>query len=141
MNDVFTAAVDQEAFKARVKELIGNAPLPDLKPVLELKWPSAIVPPALFQTVKVFYTLMEAIIAAVEVAKHEIIEANGGAPFDKEMALNTALDILDASIVFEGFVGSIVEKFDRPILGLLVSYAVTGKGSNWLGGAKALLGL
>ena len=143
----FTVKVDREKFQADVKALLsGTEVWKEFQDVKKLSWPEAVVPPQVFGTVKEVADLIGAITAAVEIVKQNAIkledpDGTKGAKFDKQLALETAVKLFDDAVVFEGFVGTIVDKLDAPILNLLISVYIASKPANWIDIAKTLLKL
>jgi hypothetical protein len=141
------ATVDKAAFQAEVQKMFQGTPLfEQIQGVAKLKWPDSLVPPGLFTTIGLIMQIVGSITASVEIVKQNIIkeqdpDGTKGVKFDKALALETAVDLLDSTITLEGFVGSLIEKFDKPILMLLISVYVQGKTPNWADEAKKLVGI
>jgi hypothetical protein len=147
MSDVFTVKVDEAAFLNDVKDIFDPAPIIGAaNQVLHLKYPDALKPPQLWDTLKTIQQLVALVCAAVEVTKQKFIQqqdpdGSKGAKFDKELALDTAVKMLDDLLVFDGWIGAIVDKLDGPFLNWIVSVYVAGKPADWLAEAKQLLGM
>ncbi len=141
------ATVDKAAFKVEVQKMFEGTPLySQIQGVAKLKWPDSVTPPGLFNTIGLIMQIVGSITASVEVVKQNIIkeqdpDGTKGVKLDKALALETAVDMLDSAITFDGFVGSLIEKFDKPILMLLISVYVQGKTPNWTEEAKKLVGI
>ena len=139
--------VDKAAFQTEVKSMFKGSPLYEqIQGLSKLKWPDAFVPPVLFSTVGDLMKIVGSITASVEIIKQNLIkeqdpDGSKGLQFDKVLAVETAVDLLDSTISFEGWVGSLIERFDKPILMILVSIYVQGKSPNWLEEAKKLVGV
>lgn len=139
------AMVDAKAFKAEVAKLFAGSDVAvKFKNALQLPWPDALVPPQLYNTLEVLQELIASATSAVEIVKQQIIKQQDptgelGIKFDKRLALETVVEIFDAAIVFKGFIGSIVDKFDAPILNLLISHYIKTKPKDWLVEAKQTL--
>lgn len=129
-NEVFYVTVDKAAFLANVQKYLDLSPITkEWGDVKNLKWPDALVPPALWTTIKEVQEMVAVTVAAVELAKQDIIkeadpDGSKGAKFDKEIALATAVQILLSLIKFNGWLGVIVNKIWAPLLNLLVSIYV-----------------
>lgn len=129
-NDTFYVTVDKAAFLAAVQKYLDLSPVTkEWGDVKNLKWPDALIPPALWGTIKEVTELVSVTVAAVELAKQDIIkeadpDGSKGAKFDKEIALATAVQILLTLIKFNGWLGAIVNKIWPPLLNLLVSIYV-----------------
>jgi hypothetical protein len=141
MTQAIIVTVDREAFMKDVKGIFDpTAILGAADKVVELKYPDALKPPQLWDTIKKMQDLVGLICAAVEVTKQKFIANEPeGAKFDKELALTTAVQMLDDLIVFTGWAGAIIEKIDGPILNWIISSYVAGKPKDWLEEAKVLL--
>ena len=135
---MFKAEIDKVAFRKDVESILQGTYLWDVYQTgLDLHWP----PNA--GTVKHIVDMARSVVAGVEVAKQRVL-ANypPGTKFDAHVALDTAIQILDDMLVFSGALGSLLDKFDRPILEVVVESVLSGyRGINWLGAAKAILGV
>lgn len=147
-NQTIYVTVDRDAFLAEVQKYLDISPVTkEWGDVKNLKWPDALIPPALWTTIKELQEMVAAVVAAVEIAKQNIIkeqdpDGSKGAKFDKEIALATAVKILLKLVKFNGWLGVIVNRMWAPLLNLLVSFYVNGlpKG-DWLSIALTLLRL
>ena len=147
MSNALQVTVDKDKFYSDVNALLnGTTVWPKVKQIGELKWPDALKPPQIFDTFEQIASLLDAIISAVEIVKQNAIkmedpDGSKGMKFDNAVALETAAKILDDTIVFDGFVGSLIEKVDGPLMNLLISIAVSSKPANWFTIAQTTLGL
>ena len=147
-NQTIYITVDRAAFLAEVQKYLDLSPVTkEWEDVKVLKWPDALIPPALWNSIKELQEMVAAVVSAVEIAKQNIIKAEDpdgskGSKFDKEIALATAVQILLKLVKFNGWLGAIVNKMWSPLLNLLVSFYVNGlpKG-DWLSIALTLLQL
>lgn len=149
MSNVFIVKVDKNAFKEGVKSLLDPVLVAKVQEsaeeVLHLKYPEALRPPQLWDTFGKLRSLIEVICAAVEVMKQKYINGTASpngevVKFDKALALETAVELLDDLLVFDGWVGAIIDKIDAPVLNLCISMYISGKSANWLNEALHILG-
>ena len=139
--------VDRAVFEAEVKKYVDLSPVfKEWNDVKVLQWPAALVPPQLWITVKEFGEFIGAACAAVEIAKHSLLtQADpGGArglKIDKEMALTAAVNIVFASVKFNGIIGKIVSMLWKPFLNIMLSLYVNKQESNWINVALGILKL
>lgn len=147
-NTAFYVTVDKDAFLTAVQKYLDLSPITkEWGDVKNLKWPSALVPPALWTTIKDVQEMVSVTVAAVELAKQDIIkeqdpDGSKGAKFDKEIALATAVQILLTLIRFNGWLGVIVNKIWGPLLNLLVSMYVNQQPiGNWVSIALKILAI
>lgn len=139
MSDIFAVTVDKVAFKKDVEDLLAGTEL--WKMVQEgLKFSWGTKRESVLQVVN----LARHIVAAIEIVKTRILAkySDPSKKFDTHLALDTAVAILDDTVIFTGLVGSVVDRFDRPVLEMVIEGVLAGyRGSQWLSVAKALLGL
>lgn len=139
---IFTVNLDKAAFKKDVEGLLFGSPLSaDLARGFKVEG---------WQTFPRVMQLIKAIVASVEIVKANAIHRHDpdgrlGAKVDNHLALDTAVEILDDLVVFDGAVGCLVEKWDRTALeglihAVLAVLATPGK-KNWYTLAKSILGL
>lgn len=147
-NDVFYVTVDKATFLANVQKYLDLSPVTkEWGAVKNLKWPDALIPPALWTTIKEVQEMVSVTVAAVELAKQDIIkeqdpDGSKGAKFDKEIALATAVQILLSLIKFNGWLGAVVNKMWGPLLNLMVSIYVNQQAvGNWTAIALKILAL
>jgi hypothetical protein len=147
-NDVFYVTVDKAAFLVAVQKYIDLSPLTNEWNVVKaLKWPDALLPPALWTTIGDIEQMVALTVAAVELAKVDIIkeqdpDGSKGAKFDKEIALATAVQILLTLVQFKGWLGAIVNKIWPPILNLVVSIYVNQQpAGDWVAIALKVLAI
>ena len=144
---VFIVRTDKQAFLNSVKSLVDPLLVEQINQgataVLALKYPEDFKVPELWSSFAKVQRLIAVICSAIEVTKTQfIVDSNvPNAKFDKALALETAVKIIDEYIVFEGWLGSIIDKIDGPVLNILISMYVSGKSANWLVEAKQILGL
>ena len=142
MSNVISVKVDPSAFYGDVQKLLaGSTVLADLKALPKLEWPESVTPPRIFETMGALSHAIGAVVSAVEIVKQNMKKEQGADHFDSQLALETAVKLLDDVVVFEGWLGCLVEKVDGPFLNILVSMYVNGKKANWLSEAYAILGL
>jgi hypothetical protein len=141
MADAIVVKIDKDAFMKDVKGIFDPTPiLGAAGEVLALSYPEALKPPQLWATIKKVQGLVGLICAAIEVSKQKFLaDAPEGSKFDKELALTTAVQMLDDLIVFTGWMGMILEKIDGPIMNWIISSYVAGKPTDWLAEAKTIL--
>ena len=129
-NEILYLAVDKAAFEAEVQKYLDLSPVyKEWEDVKALKWPTALVPPQLWITVKELTEMVAVVTSAVEVAKAAILkqadpDGSKGLKLDKQLALETAVKVLASSISFKGWIGTIVNFIWVPLLNLLVSLYV-----------------
>lgn len=144
-NSTFYVTVDTDAFMASVQHYMDISTVTtEWQDVKVLKWPSALMPPALWTTIKDVTEVVSVVVAAVELAKQKIIkeqdpDGSKGARFDREIALATAVQILLTLIRFNGWLGVLVNKIWPPLLNLLVSIYVNQQPSDWAAVAIKIL--
>lgn len=145
-NDIFYVSIDKAAFQAEVQKYLDMSPVyKEWEDVKVLKWPDALIPPQLWNTVKEVSEVIAVVTAAVEVAKQKIIKQNDpdgskGAKFDKEIALGTAVTIIASLLSFKGIIGSLVNKIWIPLLNVMVSIYVNQQPiGDWLAIALKIL--
>jgi hypothetical protein len=147
MSNALQVTVDKNKFYADVNDLLnGTTVWAQVKQMGALKWPDALKPPQIFTTFTQIAALLDAIISAVEIVKQNAVkmedpDGSKGLKFDNTIALETAAKILDDTLVFDGFAGSLIEKVDGPLMNLLISIAVSAKPADWFTIAKTILGL
>jgi hypothetical protein len=138
--------IDREAFVKDVQGLFqGTEIYKNLQGVLELQWPEDLIPPKIFSSIGTIATLISSVAASVEIIKLNVIkeqdpDGSKGLKFDMAVALETAVDIVHDTLVFNGWVGFIVNRLDKPLLMLIISVFVEGKPVDWLEEAKQILG-
>lgn len=136
--EIFKTDVDKLAFQKNVETILHGTTLWDMYQTgISIHWPPDAT------TVKQVVEMARAIVAGVEIAKQRVLsDYPPGTKFDAHVALDTAIQIFDDTLVFSGVVGSVVDKFDRPVLELIVESVLSGyKGLNWLAVAKTILGV
>lgn len=133
----FIVTMDAVAFEAEVQKYVVLSPVfKEWGDVRKLKWPQALVPPALWTTFPELLQFVGAVCTAVELAKQEIIKQNDpdgskGAKFDREIALSTAVKIIAAGLKFSGVWGLIFNRAWLPIINVLVSVWVSQQSGAW----------
>lgn len=139
MSEFITIEVNPQAFKAEVWDLLKGSPLSaELANGIKLEnWYSF----------GLMLELAKAVVASVEIVKTNAVTkldptGEKRLRFDSALALETAIGLLDELVVFGGWGGGYLEKYDRAILLGLVNLVLTGlTGKNWLGTAEAVLGI
>lgn len=145
-NETFYVRIDAQTFKAEVQRYLDLSPVTkEWTDVKLLKWPGALMPPALWTTIRELTEMISVVVSAVELAKQKIIkehdpDGSKGAKFDREIALSTAVEILGTLIRFEGWLGVLVNRMWKPLLNLMVSIYVNGlPAGDWVQIAIAIL--
>ena len=145
-NNILYVTVDKDAFLAEVKKYMDISPVvAEWKDVVNLKWPAALVPPQLWDTIKQIQDVIAVATAAVEVAKQNILkeqdpDGSKGLKFDKEVALHAAVQIVSSYIKFNGVIGSILNKIWLPLVNVLISIYVNQQPlGDWLAIALKIL--
>ena len=129
--------VSKNELKAKVAELLGASLVyAAAKDIPKFAWTEA---PAFWAAI---VRLVEAVIAAVEIAKTNLAKAAGTGKISGALAASVAIDILDETITFTGVVGKLVEAVDGPALKLIVNIVLGDRhGVDWLAEAYEVLGL
>ncbi len=133
----FIVSIDTAAFEKEVQKYVDLSPVfKEWGDVRKLKWPQALIPPALWTTFPEILQFVGAVCTAVELAKQEIIKQNDpdgskGAKFDREIALSTAVKIIASGLKFSGVWGLIFNRAWLPIANVLVSLWVSQQAGNW----------
>lgn len=147
-NQTIYVTVDRAAFLAAVQKYLDLSPVTtEWNVVNKYKWPDAVKPPQLWNTIAELQHLISVVVSAVELAKQNIIkeqdpDGSKGAKFDKEIALGTAVQILLTLVKFNGWLGAIVNTIWGSLLNLLVSFYVNGLPSgDWVQIALTVLKL
>lgn len=143
MTDIIS--IDKDAFLVEVRKYMDISPVvKEYQDVIALKWPNALMPPELWNTMKQVKELVAVACAAVELAKDKIIKRNDpdgskGSKFDKAVALAAAVEIVGSMIKFKGVVGSIVNKIWLPLLNVMICFYVGGQPVSWVALAMQIL--
>lgn len=133
----FIVSIDPDAFAKEVQKYVDLSPVfKEWGDVRRLKWPQALIPPALWTTFPEILQFVGAVCTAVELAKQEIIKQNDpdgskGAKFDREIALNTAVKIIASGLKFSGVWGLVFNRAWLPIANVLVSIWVSQQSGSW----------
>lgn len=130
-------AVDYVAFRLSVADLLKDSPLgAEYAKGIEFNGWSSITR---------LMDLAKAVVSSVEIVKQNAIARcahEGACKFPQDVALETAISLMDDLVVFKGWGGAIVEKYDRAFLVGLVKLALHGlEGKSWLALARATLGI
>lgn len=156
VNDVYVSTaksgvvvlrMDKPDFLGVVTKIVDLSPVfKEWNDVKVLKYPEALRPPQLWDTLHEVWDVIEAVCSAVEVAKTNFLrewDPNGerGIKFDRTLALAVAVDIILCYVKFGGVAGMVVNSLWRPLLNLLVSIYINGKPSDWLDFALKVLRL
>lgn len=134
---MLSVSIDKAAFKAKVFELLAGSPLSS-----ELAHPIQFTG---WSTIGKVMDLAKAIVASVEIVKHNIIlehDPTGQSKFSSFLAYETAVELLDELVVFTGTFGDFLDRWDKAVIGRIIQLALTGlAGKNWTQSAKVILGI
>lgn len=136
MIDIF----DEVAFRRDVMELLHGSPVAGLlNSGIKFDFNSWKGDIAAIQQ------LAPAIIASIQIVKQNVQTAHPNEPWNR-IAIETAAQILNDSLVLTGFWSKLKSFLLGPVIraileGALATFKALARGGDWLGLAKALLGL